>query len=224
MSADVLICHGGWDGHEPDRWAEHYAGVLRAEGLAVEVSDSLDAFLDAEALQRLRLIVPIWSMAEIRPEQLQPVLDAVASGVGIAGFHGGMADSFRDAIEWQFMVGGQFVAHPDDIKPYEVRIVDHENPITRGLEDFRMNSEQYYMHVDPSNRVLATTEFRSESAPWTDGCVMPVVWTRRWGRGSVFYSSLGHTTADLGVPEVGELQRRGMLWAARGSHVNEEAA
>jgi uncharacterized protein len=224
MSADVLICHGGWDGHVPDRWAEHYAGVLRGEGLAVEVSDSLDGFLDADALRRLRLIVPIWSMAEIRPEQLRPVLDAVASGVGIAGFHGGMADSFRDAIEWQFMVGGQFVAHPDGIKDYDVKIVDNESPLTRGLHDFRMHSEQYYMHVDPSNHVLATTEFRSQTAPWTDGCVMPVAWTRRWGRGSVFYSSLGHTPADLAVPEVGELQRRGMLWAAREAHVNEEAA
>ena len=216
MSArEALIVHGGWDGHEPAQFAAHYAGVLRDEGFAVELSDSLDAFRDADGLRRLSLIVPIWSMGTITPEQLRGLLDAVASGVGLAGFHGGMADSFRDALEYQWMVGGQFVAHPGDIIDYEVTIVDRESPITRGLRDFRMHSEQYYMHVDPSNHVLATTRFDPPSAPWVRGCVMPVVWTRRWGEGAVFYSSLGHTTADLAVPEVGELQRRGMLWAAR---------
>jgi type 1 glutamine amidotransferase len=212
---DALIFHGGWDGHEPAEFAEHYAEVLRGEGMTVEVSPTLDCLLDADALRRLALIVPIWTMGEIRPDQLGPLLDAVASGVGIAGFHGGMGDAFHDACDYQFMVGGQFVAHPDGIKDYGVTITDRDSPLTAGLDDFAMHSEQYYMHVDPSNHVLATTTFSPASAPWVDGCVMPVAWTRRWGDGDVFYSSLGHTTADLQVPEVGELQRRGMLWAAR---------
>jgi type 1 glutamine amidotransferase len=205
---EVLIVWGGWDGHEPRKFADHYAGVLRAEGLSVAVSHSLDSLLDADVVPNLRLIVPIWTMGTIRPNQLGALLGAVAGGVGLAGFHGGMGDSFREATQYHWMVGGQFVAHPDDIVDYGVTISDRDSPITRGIDDFRMHSEQYYMHVDPSNEVLATTTFR-------DGCVMPVAWTRRWGAGSVFYSSLGHTTADLGVPEVGELQRRGMLWAAK---------
>jgi uncharacterized protein len=215
VSADALIVWGGWDGHEPEPFAEHYAAVLRDEGLSVEVAPTLEALLDADALRRLRLIVPIWTMGTIRPEQLEPLLAAVAGGVGLAGFHGGMGDAFRGEPAFQWMVGGQWVAHPDDITEYDVTIVDRESPITQGMGDFRMRSEQYYMHVDPSNHVLATTVFRPESAPWVDGCVMPVAWTRRWGEGRVFYSSLGHTTADLAVPEVGELQRRGSLWAAR---------
>jgi type 1 glutamine amidotransferase len=154
-------------------------------------------------------------MGAIADEQLQPLLAAVAGGVGLAGFHGGAGDAFRDRPEFQWMVGGQWVAHPDDITDYDVRITDREHEITRGLGDFRMHSEQYYMHVDPSNAVLATTEFHPRSAPWVDGVVMPVAWTRRYGEGSVFYSSLGHTVADLAVPEVGELMRRGMRWAAR---------
>jgi uncharacterized protein len=212
---DALIVWGGWDGHEPEPFAEHYAGVLRAEGLTVEVSPTLDSFCDADRLRALSLIVPIWTMGEIRPDQLGPLLAAVESGVGLAGFHGGMGDAFHDACEFQFMVGGQFVAHPDGIKDYEVTITDRDSPLTDGMSDFRMHSEQYYMHVDPSNHVLATTIVDPESAPWIDRCVMPVAWTRRWGAGQVFYSSLGHTTADLDVPEVGELQRRGMMWAAR---------
>lgn len=211
----ALIVCGGWEGHEPGAFADHYAAVLRDEGFAVDVSSTLDALVDADALGRLSLIVPIWTMGEIGPDQLRGLLDAVAGGVGLAGFHGGMGDAFRAATDFQWMVGGQFVAHPDDIKDYDVTIVDRQSPITRGLADFAVTSEQYYMHVDPSNEVLATTTFHPHSAPWVEGVVMPVVWTRRWGAGNVFYSSLGHSTTELAVPEVGEIQRRGMLWAAR---------
>jgi type 1 glutamine amidotransferase len=211
----ALIVHGGWEGHEPEAFAGRYAATLRDEGFDVDVEDSLDAFADAERLSRLSLIVPIWTMGAIADDELCGLLDAVAGGVGIAGFHGGMGDTFRAATDYQWMVGGQFVAHPDGIKDYEVTIADRESPLTAGLADFRMRSEQYYMHVDPSNHVLATTTFHPESAPWDEGVVMPVAWTRRFGSGSVFYSSLGHVVADHDVPEAGELQRRGMLWAAR---------
>ena len=210
--SDALIVHGGWEGHHPREFAEHSAQLLRAEGLSVRVADSLAAL---DALRGLSLIVPIWTMGTIAPEPLAALLDAVRGGVGLAGFHGGMGDAFRDATDFQFMVGGQFVAHPDDIKDYEVAIADRDHEITRGLDDFRIRSEQYYMHVDPSNHVLATTVFEPASAPWVAGAVMPVAWTRRHGEGRVFYSSLGHQPADLGVREAGELWRRGMLWAAR---------
>jgi uncharacterized protein len=215
VTTRALIVHGGWDGHDPRGFAERYATVLRDEGFEVEVADTLDALRDAAALSRLSLIVPIWTMGTIESEQLQPLTDAVAGGVGLAGFHGGMGDAFRAAPEFQIMVGGQFVGHPDGIKEYEVTIADKDDPITAGLNDFRVTSEQYYMHVDPSNHVLATTTFHPETAPWLDGVIMPVVWTRRWGAGRVFYSSVGHSLGDLDVPEVPEIQRRGMLWAAR---------
>jgi type 1 glutamine amidotransferase len=154
-------------------------------------------------------------MGTIEPGPLAALHDAVVSGVGLAGFHGGMGDAFRDATDFHFMVGGQFVAHPDDIKDYDVAIADHDHEITRGLGDFSVRSEQYYLHVDPAVHVLATTVFEPESAPWVAGTVMPVAWTRRHGEGRVFYSSLGHQPADLDVPEARELLRRGMLWAAR---------
>jgi type 1 glutamine amidotransferase len=211
--SDALIVHGGWDGHQPQAFAELCAALLRDEGLSVRVADSLDALTDSAALSRLSLIVPIWTMGTIGAEPLGALLDAVASGVGIAGFHGGMGDAFRDATDFQFMVGGQFVAHPDGIKDYEVNLVD--DPLTRGLADFRVRSEQYYMHVDPSNHVLATTVFQAHTARWVAGTVMPVAWTRRWGDGRVFYSSLGHAPEELDVHEARELLRRGMAWAAR---------
>lgn len=210
----ALIVYGGWEGHEPDKCAQIFAPWLRSQGYEVILSDTLDVYTDRELMSSLNLIVPIWTMGTITPEQEAGLLDAVRSGVGIAGWHGGMGDSFRNNTEYQFMVGGQWVAHPGGIIEYEVNIVKPDDPIVAGLSDFKMCSEQYYMHVDPSNEVLATTTFSGEYCEWIAGTVMPVVWKRRYGKGRVFYSSLGHVAKDFEVPEALEIMQRGMLWAS----------
>ena len=215
MSKKALLVWGGWDGHEPKLCADIFVPVLEAEGFDVEVSETLDSYLDTEKMQSLSLVVPIWTMGTITKEQEAGLLAAVNSGVGVAGWHGGMADSFRNNTEYQWMVGGQWVAHPGNVIDYRVNITKHDDPIVAGLDDFDMHSEQYYMHVDPSNDVLATTTFQTEIAPWVNGTVMPVAWKRMWGQGRVFYSSLGHKAHDFDVPEAKEIQRRGMLWASR---------
>jgi type 1 glutamine amidotransferase len=211
----ALIVWGGWEGHEPKQCADIFAPWLQSQGYEVIVSNTLDTYTDKELMQSLNLIVPIWTMGTITPEQEAGLLDAVRSGVGIAGWHGGMGDSFRNNTEYQFMVGGQWVAHPGNIIDYEVNIIKPEDPIVAGLSDFKMHSEQYYMHVDPSNEVLATTTFSGEYCEWIAGTVMPVVWKRRYGKGRVFYSSLGHVAKDFEVPEALEIMKRGMLWASR---------
>lgn len=211
----ALFVWGGWEGHEPKQCVDIFAPYLTEQGYAVEISDTLDSYLDVAKLQSFDLIVQVWTMDTITPAQEKGLLEAIKNGVGYAGWHGGMADSFRNSTEYQFMVGGQWVAHPGNIIDYEVNIIDHNDPITAGLSDFTMHSEQYYMHVDPSNKVLATTTFSGQYAPWIDGCVMPVVWKRMWGRGRVFYSSLGHVAKDFDVPEAREIVQRGMLWASR---------
>jgi type 1 glutamine amidotransferase len=211
----ALFVWGGWAGHEPDRCVALFAPFLQEQGYDVHISTSLDSYLDRDLMESLHLIVPICTMSTISDEQEKGLLDAVKAGVGIAGWHGGMADAFRNNPTYQFMVGGQWVAHPGNIIDYRVIVTDHEDPITAGIEDFEMHSEQYYMHVDPSNQVLATTTFGGEYAPWIAGTVMPVVWKRRWGEGRVFYSSLGHVAQDFDVPQVREITQRGMLWATR---------
>lgn len=211
----ALIVWGGWEGHEPKQCADLFGPLLEVRGFDVTVSDTLDSFNDLEQLKAMDLILPIWTMGEIKGEQVSNLAAAVAEGTGLGGFHGGMGDAFRNASEYQFMVGGQFVSHPDGIKDYTVNIVDHDHPITHGIDDFKVHSEQYYMHVDPGNNVLATTELQTQSAPWVNGTVMPVVWTRMWGKGKVFYSSLGHVAADFEVSEVLEITKRGLMWCAR---------
>jgi uncharacterized protein len=210
----ALMVYGGWEGHEPKQCVDVFAPILQSHGFDVRLSDTLDAYLDADRLKTLDLIVPVWTMGTITKEQEAGLLDAVRGGVNIAGWHGGMGDSFRNNTNYQFMVGGQWVAHPGDVIDYSVAIVRPDDPITAGLNDFQMHSEQYYLHVDPSNEVLATTTFGGDYAPWIAGTVMPVVWKRRWGAGRVFYCSLGHKAHDFDVPEARTIVERGMLWAA----------
>ena len=210
----VLMTWGGWNGHEPEQTTGIFASLLRAEGCEVTVTDTLECLTDRD-LTQCDLIVPCWTMAELSNDQCDALSTAVKSGVGFGGWHGGAGDAFRQSALYQFMVGGQWVAHPDNIKDYTVQVIDHDDPITAGLNDFAMHSEQYYMQVDPSNKVLATTTIECEEAPWVNGCVMPVVWKRYYGEGRVFYSSLGHSASDFEVTEVREIQLRGLLWAMR---------
>jgi len=209
MKKALFVC-GGWEGHTPRQSAELFAGWLRERGYDVERIDSLDVLTDAARLATLSLIVPVWTMGELTADQEQTLCDAVAGGVGLAGWHGTMADAFRASTNYQWMTGGQFVAHPGGIKAaYDIRITDPAHPITRGLRDFTLrDTEQYYLHVDPSNHVLATTSFE-------DGVVMPAVWTRRWGQGRVAYASFGHTFKDFDIPEAREIIERSLLWASR---------
>ena len=214
----ALIVWGGWDGHEPKQVSEVFRKTLEKEGFDVEVSDSLDALLDPRKLEGLSLFVPVMTMSTITREQCAGVMAAVESGVGIAGCHGGMCDAFRNDTDWQFMTGGQWVAHPGgDGVSYVVDVKRGSSPITDGIPDFRVASEQYYLHVDPAIEVLATTRFPLVPGPHAaNGAVdMPVAWTKRWGEGRVFYNSLGHHADVFDVPEALELMRRGFLWAAK---------
>ena len=215
MSKKVLMVYGGWPGHDPKETTHLFAGLLEEAGIDVTLSETLDSFLDEELMASVDMVTPINTMSSITNEQEAGLLNAVRErGVNVGGWHGGMADAFRNNTEYQFMVGGQWVAHPGNIIDYRVNVNDQAHPITAGIADFDMRSEQYYLHTDPSNEVLATTTFSGDHAPWIEGCVMPVVWTRHYGAGKIFYSSLGHVVGDFDVPEAREIVRRGLLWAA----------
>jgi type 1 glutamine amidotransferase len=180
----------------------------------VLVSNDLDTFADGDLMKSMNLIIPVYTQGEITREQEKGLLEAVKGGVGIAGWHGGMGDSFRWSVNYQFMVGGQWVAHPGNIYNYEVDVLKHDDPVMEDIDTFKVHSEQYYMHVDPNVEVLASTTFGGEYAPWIEGTIMPVVWKTMYGRGRVFYSSLGHVAKEFDVPEIKKIVQRGMLWAS----------
>lgn len=214
----ALIVQGGWDGHQPKEVSELFARVLREEGFEVEVSDTLEAFADGEKLKGLSLIVPVWTMGKLEGKYGQNVLAAVASGVGIAGAHGGMCDSFRENSDWLFLTGGQFAAHPgNDGTKYTVHMGPVRHPITDGIQDFEVATEQYYMLVDPSNTVLGYSKFPNAPGDYAGNgpMNMPVIWTRTWGKGKVFYNSLGHQANVLAAEPCLTIMRRGFKWAAK---------
>ena len=213
----ALAVWGGWEGHEPEKTSGRFGAFLRERGFDVVVSDTLDAYLDRDLMARVDLVMQTWTMGVISDDQFDGLQGAVLRGAGFAGWHGGIIDSFRTQTRYQFMTGAQWVAHPDGIIDYSVEFVrdEREHPLIAGLDDFRIRTEQYYLHMDPLNRVYATTTFGvSREAPWVAGTVMPVIWTRTWGKGRVFVSALGHQDRDFDVPQVETVTRRGLLWAA----------
>lgn len=215
--ARALITWGGWPGHEPEKVAALFADMLRAEGLEVDVTDSLSCFDDLAALSTLSLIVPVWTMSTIGKEQAQNVADAVAGGVGLAGCHGGMCDAFRNEVVWQFMTGSQWVAHPgNDGVSYRVRMIG-DDPLIAGIGDFDVVTEQYYLHVDPAVRVHAVCDFPVADGPHAvNGPLeMPVAYTKGWGQGRVYYNALGHQANVIDHGPAQEMLRRGLIWAAQ---------
>lgn len=213
----ALIVWGGWDGHSPKEMADIFEKMLIAEGFDVEVTDKLEAFSDAEKLKTFDLIVPSVTMETIESEWVKNVSEAVAAGTGLAGCHGGMGDTFRSCPDWHVMVGGQFICHPgNETNTYAVNFKNNTSSLNDGLEDFTITSEQYYMHVDPSNDVLATTTFPTVAGHHSVNghFEMPVAWTRKWGAGRIYYNSIGHEPANLTGTAL-EMIRRGLLWAAR---------
>ena len=210
----ALIFRGGWEGHEPVQTSDMVAGELRKRGMEVNIFDQQECLLDPELETKYDVIIPVWTMGTLIPEASAALRKAVLNGVGLGGWHGGMCDAFREDTEYQFMTGGQWVAHPGNVIDYRVEITGRD-PIVDGISDFDMHSEQYYMQVDPGNEVLAVTRFNGAVCPWIDGTVMPVVWKRRYGKGKVFYSSLGHVAEDFRrTPQSLEIAVRGILWAA----------
>lgn len=216
----ALIFYGGWEGHEPKLVSARFAGILEKHGFEVEVCEGVECLADKEKLMTYDLLVPCVTGSTIPREYEQNVSAAVASGTGIAGCHGGMCDSFRNSTEWQFITGGQWVSHPggDGVK-YTVNVHRGTSPIIEGIEDFEVVSEHYYLHVDPAVEVLASTKFPLVNFYHAANKViqMPVVWTKYWGVGRVFYCSLGHHDDVFdNSPSAQVLMERGMLWAAEG--------
>jgi type 1 glutamine amidotransferase len=218
----ALIFYGGWDGHEPEQVATHMALLLTEKGFEVTSLTYDDFKISTMALKDFHLIVPVVTMDKMDKELSEKISEAVASGRGFMGCLGGMCDAFRENVLWQFMTGGNWVSHPggDGVK-YTVEIKNSSSQLVEGIKDFQVISEHYYLHVDPAVEVLATTRF--PNIHWyhsTNGLVdMPVVWTKRWGHGRVYYTALGHHADIVQLPEVTELLKRGIDWVAVGKEL-----
>lgn len=234
MKAALFV--GGWEGHKPSDFGDWCSKLLENQGFEVKTFESLAPLANFKNLSDIDLIVPIWSSARSshKPEfgnmskaEESGLIQLVANGCGLAGWHGHMGDAFRDRPTYHFLIGGQFVAHPpgwpdnpipaEDFIDYKVTVTRPSDPIMKGISSFRIYSEQYFMLTDSSNEVLATTTFSGDHLWWIEGTVVPVVWKRRWDKGKIFYCSIGHRLEDLKIPQVTEIIRRGAIWASRKS-------
>ena len=211
----ALLLHGGWEGHDPDRVAD-YAERHLLGGFEVVRSSDL-AVLRADVLSGFDLLVPVWTFGEITEAQEADLLSSVVDGIGVLAWHGA-ASAFLASRPHKLLLGGQFVTHPGGTGvTYTVRFHRDADALVAGLDDLKLTSEQYYLLIDPAVKVLATTTIEGDSLTWLAGVTMPVAWTRPWGKGRVFYCSLGHSVEVLALPTVSTLLRRAARWASRTS-------
>jgi len=211
----ILVVYGGWEGHQPKVFAEKITKWLLDKKAKVKLVKGTSIYTDSNVMNDLDLIIQHITMSKMSPLETKGLISAIAQGVGLAGCHGGLGDSFRDNTEYQYMVGGQFVKHPGGQVNYTVNIESKNDPITDGIKDFSLHTEQYYMHVDPNLEVLASTKFSGIHDSWIKGAVVPVVWKKLYGKGKVFYNSIGHSKETFEIPEVWSLIKRGVVWAAQ---------
>lgn len=227
----AVVVRGGWDGHQPVEATDLFIPHLREHGFAVEVFDSPAPYADADLMAATDLVVQCMTMSTIEADQLRGLMAAVEAGTGFAGWHGGIADSYRASSDYLHLVGGQFATHPgkapeervggmeDNYVPYTVEISDlgRAHPITEGIEDFSLVTEQYWVLADSYLDVLATTTQRVRPwDPWHREVTSPAVWVREWGAGRIFVSTPGHRVEVLQDPNVETIIKRGLLWASRG--------
>ncbi|SNY69928.1 ThuA domain-containing protein [Paractinoplanes atraurantiacus] len=226
----ALVVRGGWEGHQPVAATELFLPFLTASGFEVRVSGSTAVYSDRSVMAETDLIVQCVTMSSIEHDEVAGLRAAVAAGTGFTGWHGGIADSFRASSDYLQLVGGQFATHPgkepgarcgdetDNFLPhrYELTELGREHPITAGLGDFELTTEQYWVLHDDLNDVLATTTHPVQPwHPWRRPIVSPAVWTRQWGDGRVVVSTPGHSLDVLREENVRTVVERGMLWAAR---------
>ena len=227
---NIIYVYGGMEGHSPAESVDLFVPKLRAEGASVKVFDTLSVYSDEKLMAETDLIIQIWTLGQITEEQFNGLEKAVMNGTGLSGWHGGLGDAFRDNLKYQFMVGGQFVSHPGGMINHSIKIVNKNDPITNGIDDFDLKkTEQYYMLIDPNIKVLAISEFLKESYEKPKkkenkitGSSMPVIWKKNYGKGRIFYSSIGHHLTDFDVPEVMTMQMRGFRWASEGKYMKKE--
>lgn len=226
----ALIVRGGWEGHAPVQATELFLPFLKEHGYEVRIEESPAVYADADAMAATDLIVQSMTMSEISHDQVMGLRAAVAAGTGMAGWHGGIADSYRNSSDYLQLIGGQFATHPskepgackgsqeDNYLPYTVELTElgREHPVMDGIADFDLDTEQYWVLHDDLIDVLATTTHPVQPYhPWHRPITSPAVWTRLWGEGRVFVATPGHSVDVLQDDNVRTIIERGMLWATR---------
>jgi type 1 glutamine amidotransferase len=226
----ALVVRGGWEGHQPVKATELFLPFLEQQGYATRVEESPEIYADAGEMAGTDLIVQCVTMSEISRDALSGLRAAVEAGTGFTGWHGGIADSFRASSDYLQLIGGQFATHPskepaecggdetDNFLPYRVHLtaLGREHPVTAGLEDFELRTEQYWVLHDDLIDVLATTTHPAQPwQPWHRPVTSPAIWTRRWGAGRIVVTTPGHSPDVLEDPNVRTVIERGMLWATR---------
>jgi len=165
------------------------------------------------------------------------VEDFVKSGKGLVAIHGAsyaftglvvLGDNHRPMgfkeppwPEYLKMLGGWWTEGPPKTGHaprhcYTVKFVDREHPITKGLgESFVVSDELYHSQQMSSEAHILASAFDDPAIGGT-GKDEPLIWTVNYGQGRVMYTALGHDVAAMQESGFVNTFLRGSEWAATG--------
>ena len=228
--------------HNPDYIRVSLDRVFKEVGIAVDYTISYDQ-LSRDLLKNYQLFLclrdgMIWpngylgpdaytsyeqglenggEFAEAKPqswiteEQGAAVKEFVQAGGGFYSLHNNSHVSLSSK-NYREVMGGAYIGHPP-LRPFQVRVVNKEHPITQGIQDFIVNDEQHYVAYDKEQKYLILESINMDGLEYeTYGKKSAAGWAYEYGKGRVVFTAAGHTNHAMWVPAHLELQKRAVRW------------
>ena len=213
----LLITGDDVPGHPWKETSPVYSEILTASGkFEVKQEEGLAILEKKDELAKFDLIV--FNLFNNKKVKLSDAAKAnlvsyVKDGKGFMPCHLASA-SFQDWQEWNDMCGRHWVFGKSGHKarkPFQAKIANKEDPITKGVEGFEADDELYAnLFGDAKLNVLveADSNFSNKTEP--------LLFTLEYGKGRVFHNAFGHDAKALNNPVLKKLLVRGAQWAATG--------
>lgn len=150
----------------------------------------------------------------ITEEQGAAVKEFVQAGGGFYSLHNNSHVSLSSK-NYREVMGGAYIGHPP-LRPFLVRVVNKEHPITSGIADFMVNDEQHFVAYDKDPRYVILESENIDGLEYEiHGRKSIAGWAYDYGKGRVVFTAVGHTNHALWVPSYFELQKRAVRWLVR---------
>ena len=184
-------------------------GCPRAEKATIASNPSILDDPDLHGKYDIILAYNQEAYTNLTPKQRDGLLHFVRSGGPWVGMHSA-GDFLKTSPDYVKMVGGKFQTHPP-FGEMKVRRILGDHPILEGVEDFITKDEFYYM----TDCGLGDKHVLLVGEGPNDGKTRPVAWTKRYGKGKVFYTVLGHALESFRNENFLKLLHNAVLWALR---------
>ena len=147
-------------------------------------------------------------------EQGKAVKEFVQNG-GAALFYHNVTYISPQNQEFRDVLGAVTREHPP-LRPFKVKIVNKEHPITRGVNDFVVTDEQHFVKYEKDPKYILMESVNEDGLNWRDAGSSSVAgWAYDYGKGRVCYLAPGHVITALWNPEYEKIQKNAVKWLLR---------